>query len=48
MIASDMMTGLKDTEKLKKAPNKIRQWAKDNDLQMNNDKNVQMVFRKGG
>jgi hypothetical protein len=29
MIASDMMTGLKDTEKLKKAPNKIRQWAKE-------------------
>jgi hypothetical protein len=47
MTASDM-TGPKDSEKLKKAPNKIRQWAKDNDLQMNNDKNVQMVFRKGG
>jgi hypothetical protein len=48
MLASDTMTGSKDTENLQKAPNKLRQWAKDNDLQMNNDKNVQMAFRKGG
>ena len=48
MLASDMMTGSKDTEKLQKAPNKLRQWAKDNDLQINNGKNVHMVFRKGG
>jgi hypothetical protein len=48
ILASDMMTRSKDTEKLQKAPNKLRQWAKDSALQMNNDKNVQMVFRKGG
>lgn len=48
MLASDMMTGSKDIENLQKTPNKLRQWTKDNDLQMNNDKNVQMVFRKGG
>ena len=48
MLASDIMTGSKDTEKLQKAPNQLRQWAKDNGPQMNNDKNVQMVFRESG
>jgi hypothetical protein len=32
MLASDMMTGSKDTEKLQKVLNKLRQWAKENDL----------------
>jgi hypothetical protein len=48
MLASDTMTGSKDTEKLQKPPNQLRQWATDNDLQMNNDKNVHMVFREDG
>ena len=48
MYADDMVIGSRNKEHLQLAFNRLQVWAKDNDLIINKEKTVQMVFRKGG
>ena len=48
MYANNMVLGSTDKEDLQCTFDKLKKWARDNNLQINYQKTKQMIFRKGG
>lgn len=48
MYADDMAIGAENKEDIQQGLDAVQKWATENDFKINNNKTVQMVFRRGG